>query len=86
MTWITSSEGSTATARADEVQCEVLEGTKAIYLAKSWTENPSRRAAAGVPDEVEFATKPALARGMITGFPDPPACPAVTSPRGPVSL
>ncbi|MCX6465462.1 MAG: IS701 family transposase [Pseudonocardiales bacterium] len=37
-----------------------------LYLPKSWTENPDRLTVAGVPDEVEFATKPALATGMIT--------------------
>ncbi|MBA3279935.1 MAG: IS701 family transposase [Geodermatophilaceae bacterium] len=36
-----------------------------LYLPKSWTTDPDRCAAAGVPDDVEFATKPALARVMI---------------------
>jgi SRSO17 transposase len=38
---------------------------RALYLPKSWTTDPERCRAAGVPDEVRFATKPALAREMI---------------------
>ncbi len=37
-----------------------------LYLPKSWTTNPDRLAQAGVPDDIEFLTKPALAAGMLT--------------------
>jgi SRSO17 transposase len=36
-----------------------------LYLPVSWTDDRNRCAAAGVPDEVGFATKPELARAMI---------------------
>jgi SRSO17 transposase len=36
-----------------------------LYLPRSWTEDPERCQAAGVPDTVRFATKLTLARQMI---------------------
>ena len=38
---------------------------RALYLPKVWTEDLARRATAHVPQEIAFATKSRLARGMI---------------------
>jgi SRSO17 transposase len=38
---------------------------RALYLPESWTEDRDRCRAAGIPDEVAFATKPAQARVML---------------------
>ena len=40
---------------------------RALYLPQSWAGDQERRAAAGGPAGVEFATKPDLARQMIVG-------------------
>jgi SRSO17 transposase len=37
-----------------------------LYLPKAWAVDRDRRKHAGVPDDVEFATKPVLAQEMIT--------------------
>ena len=36
-----------------------------LYLPRSWTADPGRCSAAGIPDGTAFATKPKLARVMI---------------------
>jgi SRSO17 transposase len=36
-----------------------------LYLPRSWTDDPARCRAAGIPDDAGFATKPQLARRMI---------------------
>jgi SRSO17 transposase len=36
-----------------------------LYLPRSWTDDPQRCRAAGIPEKTEFATKPAQAQAMI---------------------
>ena len=36
-----------------------------VYLPRAWTDDPARCAAAGVPDDVRFATKITLGRRML---------------------
>ena len=40
---------------------------RALYLPKEWTDDRGRLKAAHVPTDVEFATKPQIARRMIAG-------------------
>jgi len=37
-----------------------------LYLPKDWAENAGRRTKAAVPEDIGFATKPAIARAMIS--------------------
>jgi len=46
-----------------------------LYLAREWNDYPVRRQKAGVPEEIEFATKPEIATGQLrearqSGAPD----------------
>src|SRR4051812_11780025 len=38
---------------------------RAVYLPVSWTDDPARCAAAGIPDDIGFATKITLGRRML---------------------
>ena len=38
---------------------------RALYLPENWCDDPQRCHGAGIPDDIEFRSKPALARAMI---------------------
>src|SRR5947208_10135092 len=38
---------------------------RALYLPKTWTDDPARCQEAGIPDEVTFTTKPKIGRAML---------------------
>jgi SRSO17 transposase len=47
---------------------------RALYLLQSWADDTERRGQAGAPDDVDFATKPALAQQMIIRALDSGVC------------
>ncbi len=42
---------------------------RALYVPRSWTDEPDRCRAAGIPDHLAFATRPQLAAQMIVRCP-----------------
>jgi hypothetical protein len=50
-------------AYASPVGCAFLD--RALYLPRAWTEDADRMASAGFPEEIAFATRPALRRHLI---------------------
>jgi SRSO17 transposase len=47
---------------------------RALYLPQQWAEDGARRQAAGIPDQIEFQTKPMLGRQMLERAFQSPAC------------
>src|ERR1700691_2688387 len=58
-----NAQGAVYLAYAAPAGCAFID--RALYLPRSWTSDPARCQAAGVPPGTAFATKPALARAMI---------------------
>src|SRR5215203_6552179 len=50
-------------AYASDKGCAFID--RKLYLPQEWINSPSRRAAAHVPDDIRFATKPQIAAEMI---------------------
>ena len=62
-TTLTAPESATALTYATRAGHAPID--RALYLPASWARDQERCAAAGVPADLEFATKPELARQMI---------------------
>lgn len=48
------------------VACDHAMIDRGLYLPQCWTEDPRLLERAGAPDDIEFATQPALATGVLT--------------------
>src|SRR5262245_17577005 len=46
-----------------------------LYVAKDWADDSGRRAAAGIPDDLDFKTKPQLAAEIVTDLRAEGRCP-----------
>jgi hypothetical protein len=65
---------------------------RALYFSREWAKDQQRRAEAGIPEEVGFTTKPALAQAPAQRVEDhsprgtPGGCPPPTPPRSHPSI
>ena len=48
---------------------------RALYLPRAWTDDPARRAEAGVPERIVFRNKSRVGRGACWSGPSRPGCP-----------